>query len=328
VATDHERAVRLARRTNKKLGWLFSQMGTADHPRGALLSSYRTARRALKGKLDKPGVVNDALLTLRAAIRGTSAHLLSRAGEIGADQAFSELALYGIMAPSTYAVPQEAMAREAVLTVLEAQEQRIYALTIGGVSGADDLILGDGVTRLGILQPAPVQRELARWITSVSMFRWIDTVKRSSAGDEFRRQAIAAIDERTTDCCLRVHGQTVKMDQPFALTGTPRYADKIMAPPFHNYCRTATTLVQRDAVDDEFSGEMRGAARDELRAREEVQGKIDALKKRIADLGQVPDIRARADDTEQVRALRLKLRAQKKQLRVEIHPAHARSKRG
>lgn len=82
------------------------------------------------------------------------------------------------------------------------------------------------------------------------------------------RQAIAAIDERTTDCCLRVHGQRVAQDQPFHLTGTPRFADYVHSPPFHWSCRTATAIyhVLMESVGT-TTEEMRDAARSELQAR-------------------------------------------------------------
>lgn len=76
----------------------------------------------------------------------------------------------------------------------------------------------------------------------------------------FQRQAIAAIDRRTTPCCLRVHGQIVDLNQPFHLTGTPRFAEYIQAPPFHYRCRTAIAL---------YLGAMEeiGTTTEEMRAR-------------------------------------------------------------
>lgn len=90
-------------------------------------------------------------------------------------------------------------------------------------------------------------------------------------GIKYKRQAIAAIDERTTDCCLRVHGQITGTKQPFKLEGTPRFADEVMSPPFHWYCRTSTALYLPEF--DEFAigpttGQMEEAARLELEARE------------------------------------------------------------
>jgi len=84
-----------------------------------------------------------------------------------------------------------------------------------------------------------------------------------------RRQAIAAIDERTTDCCLRVHGQIVGVREPFRLHGTPRFADEMMDPPFHWHCRTVVTLYHPSMEEVGVSTrEMREAARAELEARQ------------------------------------------------------------
>jgi hypothetical protein len=58
----------------------------------------------------------------------------------------------------------------------------------------------------------------------------------------YQKQAMAAIDLHTTDCCRKVHGQIQDLDQPFQLTGTPRFADRMLNPPFHYNCRTITTL--------------------------------------------------------------------------------------
>lgn len=59
---------------------------------------------------------------------------------------------------------------------------------------------------------------------------------------EVKKQAIAAIGPTTTDCCLRVHGQIVGVNEPFVLTGTPRFADRMMAPSFHWNCRTSVAM--------------------------------------------------------------------------------------
>lgn len=86
---------------------------------------------------------------------------------------------------------------------------------------------------------------------------------------EYKQQAIAAIDKRTTDCCLRVHGQIQPMEEPFQLTGTPRYADEIQDPPFHWYCRTAEALYHEDFEQFGIPTEkMRDMADLEMEARE------------------------------------------------------------
>lgn len=86
---------------------------------------------------------------------------------------------------------------------------------------------------------------------------------------EYSKQAIATIDERTTDCCLRVHGQIKPIDEPFHLTGTPRYADNVQDPPFHWYCRSTEVLY--NPAFEEFgipTDKMRDMAVLELDARE------------------------------------------------------------
>ena len=85
---------------------------------------------------------------------------------------------------------------------------------------------------------------------------------------EYKKQAIATIDERTTDCCLRVHGQIQPLEKDFKLTGTPRFADKVPDPPFHWYCRTTEVLYNEKF--EEFgitTATMRDAANSELEAR-------------------------------------------------------------
>lgn len=62
----------------------------------------------------------------------------------------------------------------------------------------------------------------------------------------YQKQAIATIDERTTDCCLKVHGQIQNIDDPFILTGTPRFADEMQDPAFHWYAIVAGEMCVTD----------------------------------------------------------------------------------
>jgi len=58
----------------------------------------------------------------------------------------------------------------------------------------------------------------------------------------FFKQAIATMDDNVTETCLEVHGQIQPFSKPFHLIGTPRFANFIDAPPFHNHCRTSSAL--------------------------------------------------------------------------------------
>lgn len=88
------------------------------------------------------------------------------------------------------------------------------------------------------------------------------------AGFEWGKQAVAAVDERTTDCCLRAHGQIKPLDEDFVLVGTPRFADTVDWTPFHWNCRSSVTLYipEMEAVGVP-TVEMRAAALAELDAR-------------------------------------------------------------
>jgi hypothetical protein len=89
-------------------------------------------------------------------------------------------------------------------------------------------------------------------------------------GQVWKKQVIAGIDERTTDCCLRVHGQIQNLDDEFILTGTPRFADKMKRPPFHAHCRTAETLWLAEFEEvGVTTAEMREAALAEREARKD-----------------------------------------------------------
>lgn len=86
---------------------------------------------------------------------------------------------------------------------------------------------------------------------------------------EYQKQAIATLDSKTTDCCLRVHGQIQNLSDPFQLTGEPRYADDVQDPPFHWYCRSIEILSHPDFESVGITTEeMRESAQDELKARD------------------------------------------------------------
>lgn len=85
------------------------------------------------------------------------------------------------------------------------------------------------------------------------------------------KQAVAAIDEQTTDCCLRVHGQVQPLDKPFVLEGQPRFAARMMYPAFHWRCRTTSVAYHPDFEQGSrvSTQDMVGAATAELTARED-----------------------------------------------------------
>jgi len=324
---EHTQAVKLASRTTKELYRLFARLGTAEHPRGAILSAYRQARRALRGNIANPQAVEEILFNLRMAIETALRATYYNAVNLGNFQAERELSVYNLPIAIVTLERETQSALSAILSIVDAQ---IDAARVIAATRDESMLIGDKM-RMGLLSPAPVMRDSARYTALLAIEghkrATTQALVQADAQDEYLRQAIAAIDERTTDCCLRVHGQTTTVDGDFILIGTPRYADKVHAPPFHWYCRTAVALVPNQKKDDELTRAMQDAARSELKARDEAQAHMDKIKKRLADLGQTPDIRIRNADTQEIKNLRTKLRNWKAHERMEIHPASALSRR-
>jgi hypothetical protein len=114
---------------------------------------------------------------------------------------------------------------------------------------------------------------LALWGLASGAVGLLYGAHQTATGVQYSKQAIAAIDERTTDCCLRVHGQIQPLDKPFELTGTPRFGSHMMNPPFHWYCRTATALYRPEMESTGLSTvDLVSAAKAEVLARK-VTGK-------------------------------------------------------
>lgn len=109
---------------------------------------------------------------------------------------------------------------------------------------------------------------LALWGLAAGALGLLYGAQQVVTGVRYWKQAIAAIDERTTDCCLQVHGQIQPLDKPFELRGTPRFGDRVMNPPFHWYCRTATALYRPEMEQTGLTTpDLVSAARAELLAR-------------------------------------------------------------
>jgi hypothetical protein len=327
----HRISIRAAERSSRELAVLFGKLGTAEHPRGAILRAYRNAhaslsdvlRRDLNGALTQFRV-REVFATLRNDVRQAARETTLAASEAGITQATTEAAAWGLEA----VIARPTVTPEQIDPWLDViRQQEAAALAILATSADPVLILGDE-SRLGVLQPSPVVKWGTRALTAALLASWTAAVEPAleQAEAALDKQAVAAIDERTTETCLNVHGQVKPFDQPYHLTGTPRYADDIEFPPFHDYCRTVSVLVARSEANDELSQAMRQAGRAEREARAEDQRKIEALQQQLRDLGVAPNARILKDDTAEIKRVRRELKAARQ--RPEIHPASALSRRG
>lgn len=246
----HLQVINDAVRTNKKLAGLAGKLGTKRNPRGKVLVIYNQLRRDLKRELDsdksnaeKRRATEQILSVGSFALRGVISDTMTTAGDLGVDSAARQLSLYDI--ESTGFVNQFVsvdVGIEGSMSLVESQFNQVLA--IATISADPAIILGDAA-RQGILRPAPIVRNTFDLSATLTGALWVSQIIQgveTQREEEFFKQAIATMDERVTDTCLRVHGQTRQLEQPYTLVGTPRFADEIDAPPFHNHCRTSSVL--------------------------------------------------------------------------------------
>lgn len=272
----HEQAVENALATAEELRAIFDSLADSATGRGGILSAYRAAVQVIEqAEEGNDTVMLWTLGQLRGTIVLTVQSALARSAQLGATQAESDLRAWD--APNVItdlAALAVADAVAAISATVDAQIAKARLLIRGGAERS--LIVGDG-TVAGVLQPFQVAREAARWSVATTAEAYAETARQSvgTAAPQYGRQAVAAIDERTTDCCLRVNGQIVPLDGLFQLTGTPQFAPEMASPPFHWYCRTATALVFLPRADDALTQRMRAAGAAELEARERTKTRVE-----------------------------------------------------
>ena len=278
MANPHKRIVGRAEKAGDYLGTLFNRRGNMDHPNGSGLRAYRAALAGIGGALDSPRRTQALLQQMRQNVYVAVRDVFDSAAGYGVDQAERDLGDWGIRA-SAYRVSDDYL-RSATETTLTALDQQLNAVYTDVLSGSPDEaeLLGDE-SRAGILAPAAVILAATRWLVTIHAGAYSDASTQAIQGagqqvTEYGKQAVAAIDDKTTDCCLKVHGQLVPVSGAFQLTGTPRFADEMKAPPFHWNCRTATALVKLAEQDDDLTRIMQAAASVEIEARQ--QGATDA----------------------------------------------------
>ena len=247
----HDRSVASALKTVEQLGKLADTLRAGNSP---INRAYRVVIRSLRRNLHDTGAIIDALETLEDSVRVASGTFYKRASAIGLAQAKRDLAIYDLGDPEPMEDDGIATAVTSALGLVSAQGDKV--LSVARLDMGDELILGDD-NRQGILTPTPILTEMAFWLTGLTVLSYLSGTR---AMPDAVRQAVAQIDDNTTQTCLNVHGQIVEVDEPFHLTGTPRFADDMHNSPFHRGCRTVPATILRKFLDPEVTGAMRDDA--------------------------------------------------------------------
>lgn len=261
-ANPLRKAISSGIKMNNKIGDLFADLGTSAHPRGAVMSIYRTSRLALKSALKEQNslaAVSDVLRNMRRDLQREVSSVFQDSISSGVEEAQRQLRFYDIVQRGSIRLTdEENSAMSAVMTRFDSQAAAIRALVL---TDADETqIIGDGEDRTGIFSAGDFISAAAYWTTFLVWNAFDNAVFSTPAEYTFQKQAIAALDNRTTDCCLRVHGQVQPFNKPFKLTGTPRFADEMDYPAFHYYCRTSVSLYVAE-FDDGLTKQLRDGAK-------------------------------------------------------------------
>jgi len=312
-------SISAALRTNRELGKLFAKLGTAAHPRGKVLVAYRSARRALRTVLRQRALAikqgawlgahweaREVMSGLKDSVRVAADTTLDRARALGWKQAVIEGRVWNIEPQMQY-VDTVAMT-DAIVSVVEQQERAILATL---ATGADPALILGGDTTVGLLRPDTVIREGTHWLATAAGLALIGALRPAmqATGRAWGKQAIAAIDGVTTECCLRVHGQIVPEDKKFHTTGSPAFAEYQDWPDFHWNCRTSGTMVPLDEADDDLTEILLKQSEDEQGKRQDARLRITEIMETLVGKGTIPDARRRTDDTEAMTELREELLA-------------------
>lgn len=248
-------SIREAVRLNKELDHLFGLVGNKTHPRGRILTAYRVALRALRAD-SSPNSVREVMRNLRNQIEREAREFLIDATVIGHRSAIDQAGFYGtLLKPPP--VDMQRIEQQAEMISDQVQVQLSAAVGLSLMEREAELIVGTA-ERSGVVRPAPIVSGINLGMASLMGFAFSAAIQQKS-GNGFGKQIIAALDSRTTDCCLRAHGQIQPLDGLFHLTGEPRFADDMDWAPFHWNCRSSVALYKPE-YDDGLTDQMRTGA--------------------------------------------------------------------
>lgn len=281
-----QKAIRSGLRMNERMGGLFADIGNSANPEGRIAVLYRDARFSIIGALASgasASVIQGILNRLKSDVQREIAAIFNSSINLGVEEARWQLELYeaNVLGGINLTTEKDS-ALKAILARFDSQYAAILALLT--VDASDEQIVGDE-NRNGVFNGLEIMEAIAYWAAFLVWQAFDNMIEnsRNSAGNRIEnlfKMAVAVIDDRTTDCCLRVHGQIQPLDGMFKLTGTPRFADEMDYPQFHRYCRTSPVLYSPEL---DPGGAQRAKLLDE--SKHELKAREDAKRKKTQRTG-------------------------------------------
>lgn len=238
-----------ARRTSLELMRVTDALGTAEQ-NGTITRAYTVARDALHQNLALADVTaqkraaKETLFHLRDAVRAAAREAFEEAWKLGVAQAERDAAEFGFEVELPTARERDALLNRAT-DVIDAdtrkQTDALWLLILLGFAANARLIFGNLY-----LNPAPVLKNAKFWAAAFVTQTYDNLTVKRMVNLPFRagRMAVLGSNVNHTQTCLNASGQVVGLEEDFVLTGTPRYADRMRNPPFHDYCYTTVAIVR------------------------------------------------------------------------------------
>jgi hypothetical protein len=127
---------------------------------------------------------------------------------------------------------------------------------------------GPAVWANGQLSAERMTRRTVITANNMAKQRQLERVN-AQGGVRVQKQWVSSIGSKTTDTCLRLHGQIRDVDQPFDVSGEPRFARQVMTAPAHWSCRSSIAMyVPAFETGALPTSKMRDDARAEIARRE------------------------------------------------------------
>lgn len=243
-----------AREASERLTALIAELTAA------LELAYLESRKALEQGLThkahsaREREIRQTLLVLEKQISGLASTVLRNSVFIGNEQWQADAKLFEVGWGRDFFIPIED--RDNAQLAIDADTNRqirlILALLLFGINSQPNrnfaLVFG-GKGRVGLFTPAPIVQSIDFWATTLAAQAYENGAAKIAAqleaqGVTLGRIAVLGTNRDHTETCLNVSGQIVGMTENFKLTGTPKYADEMFAPPFHWHCYTRVGLVK------------------------------------------------------------------------------------
>ncbi len=248
MTNRHQRIVNLSIRTNGVIGKLQDRAGTSKKNVGPV-RLYNEYRPILREQGEDENRIDIILGSLR---RDLQDFLISHTDEIYLEvQAYLER--YGEVYPVLGITDLPFTQQEFIAGALQIFDNQRGVLLTNIRNGQENAVVFGDSNLVNLFSVGLLIRYLANSITNLFSLSLLRTPEFQQNQVSYSKQSIAALDFRTTRCCIDAHGQIVPFDAKFHTPESPSFAEHQSWSPFHFWCRTTIAVVRTEDLDDDIT---------------------------------------------------------------------------